>query len=152
MGLLGNKKGERRIFRTMKNEAQVKHREKRWCVKNDAAVVLQRSLSGSRGKGLHLTYCNVLTYWRFRSDLGVGAMFFTDHPGIGILGAVAEGRCQGARAALVVVGVLSIVYRAIYADRPHARRVAVAVAVVLLAAVARRPNVNVAQSLATLKT
>lgn len=70
----------------------------------------------------------------------------THHSGVGILGAITESRGQSARAALVVVGVLTVVDRAVDADGPHARGVAVAVAVVVLAPVARGPDVYVAQS------
>lgn len=74
----------------------------------------------------------------------------THHSGVGILSAITERRSQGARAALVVMGVFSVIDGTVYAHGPHACRVAVAVAVVVLASVARGPHVYVAQALTTL--
>ncbi len=70
---------------------------------------------------------------------------------VGVLGAVGEGGGQGGGAALVVVRVLASVDGRVDGDGPHGGGVAVAVAVVVLAAVARGPNVDVAQAVATLK-
>lgn len=74
----------------------------------------------------------------------------THHSGVGILGTVAERRRQRGGAALVVVGILAVVDGAVYADGPHAGRVTIAVAVVIFAAVAAGPNVNISQSVSTL--
>lgn len=74
----------------------------------------------------------------------------TYHSNIGILGTIAERRSQGARTALVVMSVLPIVDGAINTDGPHTGRITVAVAIVLLATVARGPHVDVAQSSSTL--
>lgn len=63
---------------------------------------------------------------------------------VGVLGAVAERGRQRRRAAFVVVRVLAVVDGAVDAYRPHAGGVTVAVAVVVFAAVAARPHVNVA--------
>lgn len=72
------------------------------------------------------------------------------HARIRILRPVAERTGQCRRAALVVVRILPIIDRTVDRDRPHRCRIAVAVAVVLLAAVARRPHIDVAQPVAAL--
>ena len=64
--------------------------------------------------------------------------------------AVAEGRGKSGRARLVVESRAAIVDRRVYRDRPHGGRVSVAVAVVVLASVTRRPHVDGAEAVATL--
>jgi len=64
--------------------------------------------------------------------------------------AVAEGGGERGRAGLVVEGGAAVVCRRVDRDGPHAGRVAVAVAVVVLAAVSRRPHIDTAQAVATL--
>lgn len=75
----------------------------------------------------------------------------TYHSGVGILRPVTESRGQSARAALVVMGVLTVVDRAVDADGPHTRGVSIAIAVVVLAAVARGPHVYVTQAIPSLR-
>lgn len=74
----------------------------------------------------------------------------THHARVGVLGAVAERGRERGRAALVVVRVLAVVDGRVDGYGPHGRRVAVAVAVVVRAAVAARPHVDVAQAAAAL--
>ena len=76
----------------------------------------------------------------------------THHAGVLVATlAVAERAGQRARARLVVAGRLTVVRRRVDRDRPHARRVAVTVAVVIGPAVARRPHVDRPQPVPTLQ-
>lgn len=76
----------------------------------------------------------------------------THNASLGVpLAAVAEGGCQRGRAALVVQGRSSVVDGRVDGDGPHAGGVAVAVAVVVAAAVSRRPHVDAAFASAALK-
>lgn len=75
---------------------------------------------------------------------------WTHHASVGVLGAVAEGGCQGGRAALVVVRILTVIDSAVDRDSPHASRIAIAVAVVVLSTIATRPHVYITKSIATL--
>jgi len=70
---------------------------------------------------------------------------------VGVLGSVAERGGQRGAAALVVVGVLAVVDGAVNGNGPHGGGVAVAVAVVLLAAVAGGPNIDVPEAISTLR-
>ncbi len=72
------------------------------------------------------------------------------HARVGVLGPVGEGGGQGGGAALVVVRVLAGVDGGVDGDGPHGGRVPVAVAVVVLAAVAGGPHVDVAETVAAL--
>lgn len=77
----------------------------------------------------------------------------THNAGLGVpLPAVAEGGRQRGGAALVVQGRASVVDGRVDGDGPHAGGVAVAVAVVVAAAVSRRPHVDAAFASAALKT
>lgn len=77
----------------------------------------------------------------------------THNAGLGVpLAAVAEGGRQRGGAALVVQGRASVVDGRVDGDGPHAGGVAVAVAVVVAAAVSRRPHVDAAFASAALKT
>lgn len=77
----------------------------------------------------------------------------THNASLGVpLAAVAEGGRQSGGAALVVQGRASIVDGRVDGDGPHAGGVAVAVAVVVTAAVSRRPHVDAAFASAALKT
>lgn len=73
------------------------------------------------------------------------------HASVGILGPVAERGGQRGAAALVVVGILSVVDGAVNGNSPHRSRIAVAVAIVLLAAIPRCPHIDVAESIAALQ-
>lgn len=77
----------------------------------------------------------------------------THNASLGVpLAAVAEGGRQRGGAALVVQGRASVVDGRVDGDGPHAGGVAVAVAVVVAAAVSRRPHVDAAFASAALKT
>ncbi len=69
----------------------------------------------------------------------------------GVRAAVAEGGGERGRAGLVVEGGAAVVCRRVDRDGPHAGRVAVAVAVVVRAAVSRRPHVDASQAVAALR-
>ena len=76
----------------------------------------------------------------------------THHSGsLAVSSSVAEGAGESARAALVVQRRLAVVHRRIHRYRPHGGGVAVAVAVVVGAAVARRPHVNRPEPVAALR-
>ena len=75
----------------------------------------------------------------------------TYHSGSWVPGSIGEGARKRRRTALIVVRIRPIVNGRVDGDRPHGRRVAVAVAVVVLAPVARRPHVDVSQAVATLQ-
>ena len=78
--------------------------------------------------------------------------FSTHHASVpGVALAVAEGGGQGGGAGFVITGGLTVVGGRVDADGPHAGCVAVAVAVVVGTAVARRPHVHVAEAFAALR-
>lgn len=69
----------------------------------------------------------------------------TYHSGLGIpLPSIAEGGGQGGGAALVVQGCPAVVDSRVDGDGPHARGVAIAVAVVIAATVPRGPHIDAA--------
>lgn len=68
------------------------------------------------------------------------------HASVRVLRSIAEGRGQGARARLVVVCILAVVDRRIDRNGPHARCIPIAIAVIILATIARCPHIDVAQA------
>lgn len=72
-------------------------------------------------------------------------------PSVWILGTIAERRCQRRAAAFIVVRILAIVDGAVNGNCPHGGGIAIAVAIILLAAIARRPDIDVAQAISALQ-
>lgn len=70
---------------------------------------------------------------------------------IGILGTIAECGGQRGAATLVVVCVLAIVDGAVNRNGPHGGSVAIAIAIILFATIPRCPDIDVAQSIASLQ-
>lgn len=70
---------------------------------------------------------------------------------VGILGTIAERGCQRRAAAFIVMRILAIVDGTVNGYRPHGGGIAIAVAIILLAAIARRPHIDVAQTIASLR-
>lgn len=77
-------------------------------------------------------------------------LLFAYHSRVWVLRSVAERRRQSGRAAFIVMGVLAVVNGAVNGYRPHAGRVSVTVTVIIFAAVAARPNVNIPFAIASL--
>lgn len=100
---------------------------------------------------VHLPYRSVVACKRMSYATIIQQAQIPYHSGVWILGAVAEGRSQRTGAGLIVVCILSVVDRRVDGDGPHAGRVAVTITVVVLAAVTRSPNVDVAQTSSTLE-
>lgn len=75
----------------------------------------------------------------------------THDSGMRIFRAVGESRGEGGRAALIVVGIFTVIDRRVYAHGPHGGRIAVAIAIVLLTSIARSPDVDVSKSVTTLE-
>lgn len=73
------------------------------------------------------------------------------NPSVRILGTIAKCGRQCGATAFIVVRILTIVDGAVNGNCPHGGGIAIAVAIILLAAIARRPDVDVAQAISTLQ-
>ena len=115
---------------------------KRHSIHNDKAI------SSRCTHFLLLTYLkNSLSGLRRHDQTPTICKSSTDHSGVLVAAlAVAERGGERRRAALVVAGRLAVVGGRVDRNGPHAGRVAVTVAVVVVPAVARRPHVDGAET------